>query len=363
MRSWPPAAIEGRSRHPDRAQGPLRYGRRADDRGLQASCGRVAVRFARRGSSGESRSDHDGQGEHGRARHGYVREERALRRRAQSWNPERFGRRLLERHGRRARGRALPRRPGSDTGGSIRIPAACNGFVGLRPGFGRLPLDGVTLRCAAWTRSARWRERRMTVRALPAMVGVSLRRTKNGPRGPDNGIPRASAQCSMPRWGRLHAALDASGARLKRSPFPELLDRTMLEAMIDLMLYGSTTCCAPSTVPRPAPRSSSVRSCAPNLERGARIPAARYEECRRMKKRAIEGRFAPACAMSTSSRCPSSAGPRPRATPRGRLRPPARAHAGAQRRRRAGHSDPLRAGRRGDAAGFSWSPATAGRRS
>jgi len=32
---------------------------------------------------------------------------------------------------------------GTDTGGSLRVPAACTGIVGLRPTFGRVPIHGV----------------------------------------------------------------------------------------------------------------------------------------------------------------------------------------------------------------------------
>ncbi|WP_137388904.1 amidase [Rhodoligotrophos defluvii] len=36
---------------------------------------------------------------------------------------------------------------GTDTGGSVRIPAVLNGLVGLKPTFGRLPMDGVVPYC------------------------------------------------------------------------------------------------------------------------------------------------------------------------------------------------------------------------
>ncbi len=59
------------------------------------------------------------------------------------WNPDYMPGSSSTGSGVAVAARMLPLALGTDTGGSIRSPAMMNGVVGLKPGFGRLPMDGI----------------------------------------------------------------------------------------------------------------------------------------------------------------------------------------------------------------------------
>jgi len=175
---------------------------------------------------------------------------------------------------------------GSDTGGSIRIPAACNGLVGLRPGFGRLPLDGVTLRSRSLdTIGPIARTAHDCSVLFAAMAGVSPRRMQEWRLASATiGIPAGLGPMLDAGVGAaFRAVLDASGARLEELAVPGLLGRAMLEAMMDLMLYEFHDLLRAEYRSAAGPEELFGPVVLANLQRGARIPAARYEECLRMK--------------------------------------------------------------------------------
>ena len=92
------------------------------------------------------------------------------------------------------------------------------------------------------------------------MAGVSLERTEEWRLASATiGIPAGLDPMLDSQVGAaFHAALDASGAHLKELAVPGLLDRTMLEAMMDLMLYEFHDLLRAEYRSAPAPEASSA---------------------------------------------------------------------------------------------------------
>ena len=116
---------------------------------------------------------------------------------------------------------------GTDTGGSVRIPAACCGIYGFKPTIGTIPTDGIR------PLSPRFDHIGFLARSIPciertlAMLGL-IAPTSAESRPARIGVPWSSLACIEPdisdAMNRTCRSLRAAGHNLSEVPFPDFDD-------------------------------------------------------------------------------------------------------------------------------------------
>ncbi|MEZ5317882.1 MAG: amidase [Vicinamibacterales bacterium] len=167
---------------------------------------------------------------------------------------------------------------GTDTGGSIRIPSAACGVVGLKPSLGEVPTEGViplsrTLDhvgpLAASVQDAAWVWQAITGRPFEvvepvAAAGLTLARIGGWYDAPVAPEVRAATDAAV-------AALGAAGVAITRAELPGL--ETLRQTYVDLVLPEAAWWHAPLIEARGDDYTPRVRE---RIESGRAIPATRY---------------------------------------------------------------------------------------
>ena len=123
---------------------------------------------------------------------------------------------------------------GSDTGGSVRMPAHCCGITALTPGYGKIPLDG-TMRLAPSLDTFGIFARTAADLALlwPVVSGETLAASEKHPRAVvlRDAFDSSDAEIATIVRGAIGVLADGGMTIVEQSGFPEEADRHVLTVM------------------------------------------------------------------------------------------------------------------------------------
>lgn len=168
---------------------------------------------------------------------------------------------------------------GTDCGGSIRIPAACTGTVGLRPTLGLVPTAGAYPRCHALDVAGPMARNVRDCALVLAALGVDcLADLEKGVAGLRIGVVRGF---SLPELDAPLAQLAALGAEVRELAVPALAAAPDSPAFFDILLYEFNQILGEAFRACPDPERMFGPVVCDNLRRGARIAPAAYEKALR----------------------------------------------------------------------------------